>query len=88
MLTAWELARLQQLNHCQCILFTVIEILPPGASLIHCIRAYTRYRMLVGLGCVSTSQHVALSEAAAEYQRQCSVSRLLTDTIALRTSQH
>ncbi|KII90328.1 hypothetical protein PLICRDRAFT_107314, partial [Plicaturopsis crispa FD-325 SS-3] len=50
------------------ILPCLVQILPRNSPLIHCIRAYARYRMMVGLHCMSESRLKRLEKYLAAYE--------------------
>ena len=60
----------------KCILPCVVNFLPKNSVLVHCIRAYIVYRILVGLTCITESRLEHLRNALKDYQRYCAVSSL------------
>jgi len=67
-----EISRLDLRN--QCILPCVVDLLPKNSSLVHCIRAYIHYRILVGLHCMTDERIKKLENAILVYQKCCAVS--------------
>lgn len=63
----------KHLHVLKCIIPTLAQILPPrvGAPLIHCIRAYIKFRMLVGCHCMSETRIVALRSFIQAYETCC-----------------
>lgn len=57
----------------QCILPCVVDLLPKNSSLVHCIRAYIHYRILVGLHCMTDGRIKQLEKAILRYQECCAV---------------
>ena len=57
----------------QCILPCVVDLLPKNSSLVHCIRAYIHYRILVGLHCMTDGRIKQLENAILRYQKCCTV---------------
>ena len=60
----------------QCIIPCIVDFLPRSSSLVHCIRAYVTYRILVGLTCMTESRLELLGIALKAYQKYCAVSSL------------
>jgi len=52
----------------------VVDFLPKDSVLVHCIRAYLRFRILVGLRCMTESRLERLRQAISVYQKCCAVS--------------
>ena len=57
----------------QCILPCVVDLVPKNSSLVQCIRAYIRYRILVGLHCMRDGQIKHVEMAILIYQKCCAV---------------
>ncbi|KDR66778.1 hypothetical protein GALMADRAFT_147642 [Galerina marginata CBS 339.88] len=55
----------------KCILPCIVDFLPKNSVLVHCIRAYLKFRILVGLRCMTESRLEWLQEALSIYQRCC-----------------
>ncbi|TFY63623.1 hypothetical protein EVG20_g6237 [Dentipellis fragilis] len=55
----------------RCILPCIVGILPRGDPLIHCIRAYSRFRMYASLQCMSDGRIVSLRKAMLVYGSFC-----------------
>ena len=53
-----------------------MDFLPRNSALIHCIRAYVAYRILVGLTCMTETRLQYLRSALKDYQKYCAVSCL------------
>ncbi|KAF8994667.1 hypothetical protein BDQ17DRAFT_1392381 [Cyathus striatus] len=55
----------------KCILPCIVQLLPRNSPLIHCIRAYQQYRVMIGLRCM-TDQHLGhLKEIIKDYENYC-----------------
>ena len=69
-------AKIQGLNNLlsQCILPCIVSLLPKGSALIHCIRAYQCYRILVGLHCMTESRITKLKSVLKDYEKYCTAS--------------
>lgn len=61
----------------KCIIPCIVDFLPRNSALVHCIRAYVTYRILVGLTCMTESRLEHLRSALKDYQKYCTVSRLV-----------
>ncbi len=61
----------------QCLVYCVVPLLPPGSSLVHCLRAYVKFRILVGMTTLTESRKEILTTVIAEYDKACSVGELL-----------
>jgi len=57
----------------QCLLPCIVQLLPKNDPLIHCIRAYTCYRMMIGMHCVTEERIQRLKVYIQEYQHWCTV---------------
>lgn len=57
----------------QCLLPCIVQLLPKNDPLIHCIRAYTRYRTMIGMHCVTEERIQRLKVYIQEYQHWCTV---------------
>jgi hypothetical protein len=68
----WQEELLNSLS--QCILPCIVDFLPKNSVLVHCIRAYLKFRILVGLKCMTESRLERLQTALAIYQKCCKVS--------------
>jgi hypothetical protein len=58
----------------KCIIPCIVDFLPRNSALVHCIRAYVTYRILVGLTCMTESRLEHLRSALKNYQKYCTVS--------------
>ncbi|KAJ7060849.1 hypothetical protein C8F01DRAFT_1369721 [Mycena amicta] len=54
-----------------CILPCIVQLLPTNSPWIHLIRAHLRYRMIMGLHCITNEQIVRKEKYAAEYEKWC-----------------
>ena len=61
------------LCHIQCILPCIVQLLPRNSPLIHCIRAYQSYRIMIGLRCMTDRRLKYLEGLIKDYERYCSV---------------
>lgn len=52
----------------QCILPCIVQLLPKNSIFIKCIRAYQRYRLMIGLNCMSERRLQRLSEIIESYK--------------------
>jgi len=57
----------------QCVLPCIVQLLPSNDSLVHCIRAYERYRMMVGMHCMPESRLQRLDVFIENYEIWVSV---------------
>ncbi|KAJ7253263.1 hypothetical protein C8J57DRAFT_1660481 [Mycena rebaudengoi] len=55
----------------KCVLPCVVQLLPKDSSLVHCIRAYLRYRMLIGLHVVTEDHLIRVQSYMDKYQLYC-----------------
>ncbi|KII93190.1 hypothetical protein PLICRDRAFT_121618 [Plicaturopsis crispa FD-325 SS-3] len=55
------------------ILPCIVQLLPKNSPLVHCIRAYARYRMMVGMHCMSESRLKRLEGYLAAYEHWCTM---------------
>ncbi|KAL1739937.1 hypothetical protein HDZ31DRAFT_68438 [Schizophyllum fasciatum] len=55
----------------KCILPCATQILPANSVLIICIRAYLKYRMIVGMTCMTERRLQLLRQYVQDYQRCC-----------------
>lgn len=55
----------------KCILPCIVQHLPRNDPLIHCIRAYIKYRMMVGLQCLTETRLATTQQFIANYERRC-----------------
>ncbi|KZT29211.1 hypothetical protein NEOLEDRAFT_1086238 [Neolentinus lepideus HHB14362 ss-1] len=55
----------------KCIVYCIVHLLPAKAPLIHCIRAYVKFRLMVGLRCMSESRLKALERFIHDYEKTC-----------------
>ena len=60
----------------KCITPCIVDFLPRNSALVHCIRAYVTYRILVGLTCMTEGRLEHLRRALENYQKYCTVSIL------------
>ncbi|KAJ7052426.1 hypothetical protein C8F01DRAFT_1065968 [Mycena amicta] len=61
----------QYLDIEKCILPCIVQLLPKDSPWIHLIRAHLRYRMIMGLHCITDEQIVRKEKYAAEYEKWC-----------------
>ncbi|KDR80463.1 hypothetical protein GALMADRAFT_92870 [Galerina marginata CBS 339.88] len=52
----------------KCILPCIVQLLPKNSIFIKCIRTYQRYRLMIGLTCISERRLQRLSEIIERYQ--------------------
>ena len=52
----------------QCILPCIVQLLPKNSIFIKCIQAYQRYRLMIGLNCMSERRLQRLSEIIESYK--------------------
>ena len=57
----------------QCILPCIMQLLPRNSPLVHCIRAYQCYRIMIGLRCMTDRRLKYLEGLIKDYERYCSV---------------
>ncbi|KAJ7209303.1 hypothetical protein GGX14DRAFT_535100 [Mycena pura] len=55
----------------KCILSNIVQLLPHDDPLVHCIRAYQRYRVMVGMHCMPESRLARLKTFIADYEYWC-----------------
>ncbi|KAK6984149.1 hypothetical protein R3P38DRAFT_3232422 [Favolaschia claudopus] len=55
----------------KCIVYILCEILPPKSTLIPCIRALLKCRMLLGLRVMTTSRQTVAQQYIEEYEQWC-----------------
>jgi len=65
----------------QCILPCIMQLLPRNSSLIHCIRAYQCYRLMIGLRCMTDRRLKQLKKFIKDYEKYCSVSKTQIITV-------
>jgi len=65
----------------QCILPCIVQLLPAGSPLVHCIRAYVRYRMMIGMHCMTEERLQRLRNMITTYKKCCDVCILFIDVI-------
>ena len=53
-----------------------MQSLPQNSSIIHCIRAYQCYRIVIGLRCMTDRRFKYLAEVIKNYEKYCSVCEL------------
>ncbi|KAF7314762.1 hypothetical protein MKEN_00950200 [Mycena kentingensis (nom. inval.)] len=56
----------------KCILPCIVQLLPRNDPLVHCIRAFQRYRILVGMHCMPETRLRRLKAVIKEYKHWCS----------------
>ncbi|KAJ7803091.1 hypothetical protein B0H14DRAFT_2384902, partial [Mycena olivaceomarginata] len=56
----------------KCVLPCIVQLFPTKNSLVHCIRAYERYRIMVGMNCMPESRLQRLDTFIEEYEHWCS----------------
>jgi hypothetical protein len=52
----------------------MVQLMPKDSALVHCVRAYARYRMMIGLHCMTEERIARLKRYIADYKTLCSVS--------------
>ncbi|KAK7001187.1 hypothetical protein R3P38DRAFT_2417664, partial [Favolaschia claudopus] len=55
----------------KCIVYILCEILPPKSTLIPCIRALLKCRMLLGLRVMTTSRQLVVQQCIEDYEKWC-----------------
>ncbi|KAF8142215.1 hypothetical protein K438DRAFT_2114720 [Mycena galopus ATCC 62051] len=60
-------------DNLKCILPCIVELFPPNNSLVHCIRAYQCYRIMVGMGCMPERRLQQLDVCIQNYEYWCSM---------------
>ncbi|GJE89869.1 hypothetical protein PsYK624_059800 [Phanerochaete sordida] len=53
----------------RCLLPCLVELMPRNSALIHCLRAYAKFRVLIGLKCVSEDSIKLIEAALADYEK-------------------
>ncbi|KAJ7797350.1 hypothetical protein B0H14DRAFT_3093169 [Mycena olivaceomarginata] len=56
----------------KCVLPCIVQLFPAKNSLVHWIRAYERYRIMVGMNCMPESRLQRLDTFIEEYEHWCS----------------
>ncbi|KAJ7053222.1 hypothetical protein C8F01DRAFT_1065057 [Mycena amicta] len=64
----------QYLDIEKCILPCIVQLLPNNSPWIHVIRAHIRYRMILGLHCITDEQIARKEKYTAEYEKWCKAS--------------
>lgn len=59
--------------HRKCILPCVVQSLPRNSPFVHCIRAYAKYRLMIGMHCMSEQRFTRLEKYKREYKKWCAV---------------
>ena len=67
----------QSLTIMQCLVYCIVALLPPDSSLVHCLWAFVKFRILVGMTTLTESRKEILTAVIAEYDKACSVGELL-----------
>ncbi|KAJ7696268.1 hypothetical protein B0H17DRAFT_929612 [Mycena rosella] len=57
----------------KCLLPCIVQLLPRNSVLVHCIRAYTQCRMMVGLRCTTDERNTRLHGYIKKYEKFCSL---------------
>jgi len=57
----------------QCILPCIVQLLPANLPLIHCIRAYVWYCMMIGMHCMTEERLQWLQKMVSTYKKCCDV---------------
>ena len=65
----------------QCILPCIVQLLPRNSIFINCIRTYQRYRLMIGLNCMSDRRLHHLSEIIERYKDEFLVRSLYIDSL-------
>ena len=68
----------------QCIVPCLVQLLPKDSVLVRCIRAYARYRIMIGLHCMTEDRIDRLKQYIINYKDICTVSIL--SVFAVHTS--
>ena len=68
---------MQPLIRMQCLVYCVADLLPSASSLVHCLRAFVKYRILLGMTTLTESRKAVLREVIADYDKACTVSEYL-----------
>ncbi|KAJ7768112.1 hypothetical protein DFH07DRAFT_1008731 [Mycena maculata] len=55
----------------KCILPCIVQLLPKKSNLVHCIRAYSQYRLMIGLHCTTEERIGRLNGYIKKYERFC-----------------
>jgi hypothetical protein len=55
----------------------MVQLMPKDSALVHCIRAYARYRMMIGLHCMTEERIERLKRYIVDYKKYCLVGDLL-----------
>ncbi|EGO31125.1 hypothetical protein SERLADRAFT_432782 [Serpula lacrymans var. lacrymans S7.9] len=55
----------------KCILPCIVQILPRNSTLVHGIRAYARYRLMIGLNCMTEGRTHRLKQYIIQYEQCC-----------------
>ncbi|KAH9970785.1 hypothetical protein BGW80DRAFT_1438007 [Lactifluus volemus] len=55
----------------KCILPCIVQLLPQNSPLIHCIRSYQCYRVVIGLRCMTDRRLDRLKELIMDYEKYC-----------------
>ncbi|KAJ7455773.1 hypothetical protein FB451DRAFT_1515464 [Mycena latifolia] len=56
----------------KCVLPCIVQLFPPNEPLVHCIRAYERYRIMVGMHCMPERRLQRLDVFIQDYEYWCS----------------
>ncbi|KAJ7132506.1 hypothetical protein C8R44DRAFT_611932 [Mycena epipterygia] len=56
----------------KCVLPCIVELFPPNEPLLHCIRTYQRYRIMVGMRCMPDTRLQRLDVFVQDYEHWCS----------------
>ncbi|PPQ86075.1 hypothetical protein CVT25_003329, partial [Psilocybe cyanescens] len=56
----------------KCILPCIVQLLPRNSPLVHAIRAYQCYRIMIGLRCMTDRRFKHLEELIGKYEKFCS----------------
>lgn len=65
----------------QCVLPCIAQSIEKGSSLVACIRAYSLYRMMVGMHCMSDSRLERNRKYKTEYKKAAAVRSVLSTNI-------
>ncbi|KII82987.1 hypothetical protein PLICRDRAFT_58595 [Plicaturopsis crispa FD-325 SS-3] len=59
------------LDTLRCILPCIVQLLPRNDPLVHCLRAYIRFRVMISLRCISEAQIERLKGYIKDYEEAC-----------------
>ncbi|KII85171.1 hypothetical protein PLICRDRAFT_57110 [Plicaturopsis crispa FD-325 SS-3] len=59
------------LDTLRCLLPCIVQLLPRNSPLVHCIRAYAQFRIMISLRCITEAQIERLRGYIADYEKWC-----------------